>query len=239
MDREDMKQAQLRQSKLQKWARDINNIDDSISSSNGALEVTQSNPTVNLSEMPYYDDTNIGKMQQFMESLPWYDLPLADSIAFNPRDKWKQCNDIYHKFIGDDAFCSINVGYMSAGKIHYNFDRLAKFVMESKTKVGLTSVGSQSNVTPDPGNITITITPSTKSKDLENDDHAGHAELTLDYQTPVAVGGNDGDKILNEEQFEKELLDVFDVAIKDVIHNLNDSLRRFINTDYFKLIHNN
>lgn len=255
MDRKDMKKAQLRQRKLEKWTKDITtNTESSVNSSTSSHDclAVPSSPTLSTATSPsaisQYDEKSLIKMQKFMESLPWYDLPLADSIAFNPKQKWRQCNDIYNKFIADNAFCSINVSYFSVGKIHFGYDKLARYAMENKRKIVLQSVGSESSANNDHSHdVTVTVTPSTtEAKEREpspapisviTPPPAAHlqVEMTLDYHGPA----HDQDKIVNDEQFEKELMELFDVAIKDVIQNLNDSLMRFTSTDYFKLIHNN
>lgn len=46
---------------------------------------------------------------------------------------------------------------------------------------------------------------------------------------------NQPDNIENDIEFDKKLLQLFDSCLNDVIHNLRDSLTRFVQTDQFKL----
>eukprot|EP01084_Bolivina_argentea_P223765 378544_1 len=101
-------------------------------------------------------------------------------------DKWKQCVQIYEKFIGYESYYSVNIGYEAAQQIDAKYQTCIRY--------------KQSNCSAD-------------------------------------IGVNvEQDIITNDEEFQNVIMDMFDCAIVDVVKNLNDSVKRFVRTDTFKLL---
>ena len=161
---------------------------------------------------------------KFLDKLPWCDLPLAESLSMHPMDKWEQCKEIYLKFIQDSSYYAINIGYDATNEINAKYEQLWQYKRNSNSKTAkdLTTAMTKANDT------TITA--------FDGDNNNGNVEIEMPNEISVPDISIDDDVIVNDEQFNSVMMELFDVAMKDILKNLSNSLNRFITTDTFKML---
>eukprot|EP01084_Bolivina_argentea_P030044 55711_1 len=85
-----------------------------------------------------YSTEDIQKLTKLLETLPWISLPLAYSISSNLKEKWKQCCQIYRKYLDENSYDSVNISYTTRSHIlamYYDLTQYKKGKMISMNEL--------------------------------------------------------------------------------------------------------